>query len=300
MMVNLPTAGMALNRDSGPASESALHAVAKQFETLLAQQMLSSMRNVSFGDDGLGAHGGHYREMLDQQMAKALTQGKGLGVADQLVAQMRAAGLIQATPTAADKPDMTALQLPSRGSMAARRPVEAPTAPAAPVGNVGEGVAARISGFVERVMPYARAAAEALGVPVRAVVAHAALESGWGRHAPGDNFFGIKADARWNGAQAVRATQEFEGGRMVDARERFRSYEGASQAFDDYARFLQQNPRYREALARGEDGPAFLRGIAEAGYATDPDYADKLRRIHDSPHLDAALRSAGLGGEHRV
>lgn len=268
--------------------DAAIRAVAQEFETLLAQQMLQAMRNVSFGDDGSGAHAGTYRQMLDGQLARSLTQGRGLGLADQLVAQLRGAPA-QAGAVAADKTDMAT---PVRSSRPALRAPQAaatvPSGPVAPRNAVAEGPLARARSFVEQVLPYARSAAERLGVPVRAVIAHAALESGWGAHAPGDNFFGIKADASWRGARAALPTQEFEGGRMHGRVEPFRRYEGAAQAFDDYAAFLQRNPRYREALQQ-TDGPRFLNAVARAGYATDPAYADKLSRVYHSPLLDAAL-----------
>jgi peptidoglycan hydrolase FlgJ len=59
----------------------------------------------------------------------------------------------------------------------------------------------------------------------------------------------------------------------------FRSYGSIGEAFDDYARFLQSNPRYADALRQGADGAAFARGLQEAGYATDPAYAAKLLKL---------------------
>ena len=59
---------------------------------------------------------------------------------------------------------------------------------------------------------------------------------------------------------------------------------------------MQSNPRYREVLAAGQDATAYARGLQEAGYATDPDYADKLLRVMQSEpirNLDDSLKNSG-------
>ncbi len=66
----------------------------------------------------------------------------------------------------------------------------------------------------------------------------------------------------------------------------FRAYASAAESFADYARLIGGNPRYaaaREVLAQGgsaQDGSAqrFAAELQRAGYATDPQYADKLTR----------------------
>jgi len=65
-------------------------------------------------------------------------------------------------------------------------------------------------------------------------------------------------------------------------RDAFRAYEDPSQSFHDYADFLQSNPRYQQALSQADDAEAFTRSLQAAGYATDPQYADKILRIADS------------------
>ena len=140
--------------------------------------------------------------------------------------------------------------------------------------------------FLDNIAPWAREAADKLGVAPELVQAHAALESGWGqrpiRNAGGDsshNLFGIKAGAAWNGAVNESATTEYVAGAAISTRERFRSYPDAGAAFRDYARTLIENPRYKDALNVGSDAHAFARGLARGGYATDPAYAAKLARL---------------------
>ncbi len=133
--------------------------------------------------------------------------------------------------------------------------------------------------FLEAIRPHAEAAAARLGVAPELVAAHAALESGWGRHAPGNNMFGIKAGGSWQGAVQALATLEVEGGVAHSRNERFRGYGDMADSFDDYAGMLLDNPRYRRALNTGSDAQAFAHALQAGGYATDPAYADKLGRV---------------------
>lgn len=133
--------------------------------------------------------------------------------------------------------------------------------------------------FLQAIRPHAEAAAARLGVAPELVAAHAALESGWGRHAPGHNMFGIKAGASWQGAVQALATVEVEDGVAQVRNERFRGYGDLAGAFEDYTALLLDNPRYRRALHTGSDAQAFAQALQAGGYATDPAYADKLSRV---------------------
>ncbi|MBB6562538.1 flagellar protein FlgJ [Acidovorax soli] len=140
--------------------------------------------------------------------------------------------------------------------------------------------------FLASIAPWARQAAQTLGVSADLVSAHAALESGWGqqplRDAAGQNthnLFGLKAQGGWQGARAEALTTEYEDGTALKKTEAFRSYPDYASAFGDYARLLQGSPRYRAALNTGADAQAFAQGLARGGYATDPGYAAKLVRL---------------------
>lgn len=140
--------------------------------------------------------------------------------------------------------------------------------------------------FLDSIAPWARQAADRLGVAPELVQAHAALESGWGQRplrtadgASSHNLFGIKAGPGWQGATGDSTTTEYINGAALKTRERFRAYPDAASAFQDYARVLTDNPRYRAALNTGSDAQAFAQGLARGGYATDPGYAAKLARI---------------------
>lgn len=146
--------------------------------------------------------------------------------------------------------------------------------------------------FVRSIWPHARRTAAELGVSPRALVAQAALETGWGRRLVGGdgshNLFGIKASGGWKGERVSSATHEFVDGARQNQRAEFRGYRSVHESFDDYAR-LMRNDRYAGALAAGDDPDRFASALQKAGYATDPSYAAKISAIVDGPTLQRAL-----------
>ena len=149
--------------------------------------------------------------------------------------------------------------------------------------------------FVASIWSHAQDAARELGVDPRALVAQAALETGWGRRTiqrndggSANNLFGIKATG-WTGERATVTTHEYTTGVRHTERADFRAYASPAESFADYVRLLKQNPRYRQALEAGGDVRRFAGALQRAGYATDPRYADKLSAIANGPTLDRAL-----------
>jgi flagellar protein FlgJ len=147
------------------------------------------------------------------------------------------------------------------------------------------GLPANVRGFIDRMRPYAEAAARTMGVPAHLLLAQAGLETGWGRAQPrtdqgaaSHNLFGIKAGPGWTGAVAAASTTEYVAGALVRTVERFRSYGSYTEAFQDFARLITGNARYAGALTDPADPAAYARGLQKGGYATDPQYADKLLR----------------------
>jgi len=154
------------------------------------------------------------------------------------------------------------------------------------------------SHFVNDIWPHAQQASQALGVSAEIIVAQSALETGWGRYAmlfpdgrPSNNIFAIKAGQDWNGPVLTKSTLEFRDGVMQTEVAHFRAYESISNALTDYVQFIQSNSRYRNALEHRGDDAHFVRGLQQAGYATDPEYADKILNIVHSERFKATLAS---------
>lgn len=156
------------------------------------------------------------------------------------------------------------------------------------------------SDFFARMMPHAQRVSARTGLDPRLVLAQTALETGYGKSAPNNNYFGVKSHGKKGGSNLT--TQEFEGGKMVTKGQNFRGYADPGQSFDDYATFLETNPRYRGVLgAKGLE--AQIAAMGQSGYATDPNYASKLASIANMVDPSAqisvpqrAAPSAGLLG----
>lgn len=116
------------------------------------------------------------------------------------------------------------------------------------------------------------------------ILSQAYLESGAGKSilaSKYNNFFGVKADKSWNGKVVIMKTREVEKGVSKMKPQPFRHYDTAEQSFDDHAKFLMKNPRYgKSGLFNPNNSPAMqIDSIANAGYATDPNYAKVLKDI---------------------
>ncbi len=282
-----------------PNDTAVLREVASQFEALFVQTLLKEMREASLGDPIFGSSNEHktYTEMFDQQLAGDLASRQGFGIADALVRQL-------ARPeSSADgtNPVGGPLPLPPRSARLSSSlnapapiPATAEAEPARPQSGSDDVTWESPRDFVRDIWPEARRTGRRLGVPPEALIAQAALETGWGeRVIRGDdgansfNLFGVKAGTDWDGSSVNKRTLEFENGMPRQVRDRFRAYSGLSQAFDDYARVLETRPRYNAVTNSG--GAEFPRRLQEAGYATDPDYAAKIERVMRSETLRDAL-----------
>ena len=157
-------------------------------------------------------------------------------------------------------------------------------------------------GFIADIWPEAQAAASSLGVSPQLLIAQSALETGWGRHTmkfddgrSSYNLFGIKAGADWSGAALKRVSLEYRDGLLHNEVSRFRAYDSPASSLSDYVDFIRSNPRYQQALASAGDDRAYIRAIQDAGYATDPEYADKVIGILDGALLRQTLAAIDTG-----
>jgi len=129
--------------------------------------------------------------------------------------------------------------------------------------------------FIAQILPGAQACQRATGIPASFTIAQAALESGWGSRAPGNNLFGVKADKAWKGLTVDVPTHEVVKGQRIAITDKFRAYPSWAACVLDRAAFFKVNPRYA-ACFREKTGEGWARAAAAAGYATDPNYASSL------------------------
>lgn len=185
-------------------------------------------------------------------------------------------------------------------------------------------VAPNIAEFVREHMSAARAIERDTGLLAEFILCHSGLESGWGAHAPGFNFFGVKAGPSWKGPRQLRATWEASkdgklklqpgeelirtykpgetgnpfGDRAWAHRIRayFRAYSTALVSFGDYAKLLQRE-HYARSWALRTDFDKLAVQIIKDGYGTDPDYPDKLKRVRAGVReaMGLTARTGGSG-----
>jgi peptidoglycan hydrolase FlgJ len=278
--------GLAALKNS-PGTPAAIRAVSQQVEALFLQMMLKSMRDAgTAGGETDSNEMGMYQDMFDKQVALTLSKHQDLGIARLFERQLDP----KASPTA-----------PATGAL----PGEQGLTPRAGADGRSGGAsgaslttAEHAAQFVSQVLPTIRRAAQTLGVNPLGLLAQAALETGWGQRMPRTadgnpslNMFGIKAGEEWRGARAVADTVEFSAGVATQRRTAFRAYGSIEESADDFAHLLANSPRYREASAAGGDAQSYIQSIAKSGYATDPDYGNKLNQILNSSTLRTALNS---------
>jgi flagellar protein FlgJ len=275
---------------NAPATPQTIHAVAEQVEALFLQMMLKSMRDATPSDGELDSNEtSMYQDMFDKQIALTLSKRDDLGI-DRLFERqlgVKAAPAVPAAPLTLPKTEPAAAEAHG-GRTGANQASDSTT----------EQHAAQ---FVSAVLPTIRRAAQSLGVNPLGLLAQAALETGWGKRmartaegSPSLNIFGIKAGEGWNGARAVADTIEFNGGVATQRRTAFRAYGSIEESVNDFAALLSNSPRYRDAIAAGGNAQAYIQNIAKSGYATDPDYGNKLNQILNSSTLRAALGAPAI------
>lgn len=154
--------------------------------------------------------------------------------------------------------------------------------------------------FIQTLLPFAKQAEQTTGISAIAILAQAALESGWGKVAPGNMYFGIKDTDGVNGNEQLLTTTEYSRSATANfpniisvtpvirngqkwfkykIKDYFRKYDTPADCFIDHGNFFLQNKRYAKALLVKSDPYKFIDAIADAGYATAPGYADLLKSI---------------------
>jgi len=154
--------------------------------------------------------------------------------------------------------------------------------------------------FVKKYLPEAKKVEARTGFHYLIPLTQAALESGWGSRAVGNNFFGIKDTDGVNGNEQLITTTEYLPTATAKfpvilkvvqlgvkrfkytVKDYFRKYQSASPAFEDHVNFYLRNPRYKAALQYKNNPGRFFEEIAKAGYATAPDYAVQLKAVMQS------------------
>lgn len=280
--------------------QETLKQVAGQFESLFVGMMLKGMRQASLADGIFdSSQSDMYRDMSDQQLAMDLSARGGLGLQDVIIRQL--GGQLSdklgsnfetqtySMDTVPVRPALQAIENPAllQKIMHIKPSVDSSFAGSQPIIRFDSP-----ESFVQQLLPMAKQAGQRIGVAPEVILSQAALETGWGQHVinrndgrSSHNLFNIKADSRWQGDRTSTNTLEYKAGVAVKEQAQFRSYDSYQDSFNDYVDFLQTQPRYQDALKQTDNPEQFIDGLHKAGYATDPNYADKIKQIMNSSTL---------------
>ncbi|MBC7916733.1 MAG: flagellar assembly peptidoglycan hydrolase FlgJ [Rhodoferax sp.] len=258
-----------LKYSAGSSSPEAIKETAKQFESLFMRELIKSMREAGPKSGMFDSPGGDLAtDLLDQQLSVAMS-GQAGGLSDVIALQLtRQMGQGK---TDAPKAASAATSDSSAAVTKTPRKAYAPTAQQA--------------SFVRQHGQIASQIEKTSGIPAGIMLGQAGHETGWGKFeikhkngATSHNLFGIKAGANWTGKVAEVTTTEYVNGVAQKRVAKFRAYDSYADSFKDYARLINESPRYAKARAQTASVKDYAMGLQKAGYATDPEYASKLSR----------------------
>lgn len=149
---------------------------------------------------------------------------------------------------------------------------------------------AKVEHFIKKHMYLAIELNQNQGIPAAITLAVAGLESSWGASKlakDANNHFGIKVKPYWKGGQYCKQTLEYKDGKPMKVKDCFRRYAYVRESYWDFGVFLTTQDHYNWMLELSEDDLAgWANGMQKGGYATDPEYAQKLLRLIETYGLD--------------
>lgn len=152
--------------------------------------------------------------------------------------------------------------------------------------------------FITKFLPYALETERNTGISALFILAQSALETGWGKSVPGNMMFGVKSKESMPAEkrQLVQTTEilatdkakfpviisiekRSDGKYKYIVKDWFRKYDTPEESFTDHAKLFLTNKRYAKALEVKTDPYKFAEEVAKAGYATEPTYAERLKKV---------------------
>lgn len=268
---------------STPSMRSAEKAEIKNLVGVLWYDMLSSLNQTGMSADALGTGGGHFQSMFLWNIAENDFGGYDGQLMNAALRQV--GGTYEQASTS--KPVSSLEKSQFLNTNYEESPVfsEALLPPDAH-SILSPGIVSQAREFVKSIWPQISAAAKALGVPVVAVLAQTALETGWGASMPGHNLFGIKAVDGQNGA--MQPTHEVIDGILTPKVANFRIYGSPSESISDYVSLI--HTLYPKAVDQ-HSVAGYAQALQSGGYATDQNYALKIEQVAKSSIMSQVLQT---------
>ncbi|MDA7746086.1 flagellar assembly peptidoglycan hydrolase FlgJ [Psychromonas sp.] len=299
--------------------------VANQFESMFASMLIKSMRqaNEAFETDSPfnNQQTKFYTDMQDKQLAVDISRHGALGLADALVRQLDPTSVIRPSAIPQDqltmpnaKQEMLNLHT-EKSEQAFNKPDQLSASNQSALNDSALALSQHNTqneestdfsspeSFIQTLLPYAKQVAKSLGISPEVMIAQSALETGWGQkilkkpdQQSSFNLFNIKSHNNWQGESVNKNSLEVEDGVGVQRNSNFRVYQSLKESFKDYSDFIKNNKRYEQALEQGDNAGRYIEELQQAGYATDPQYADKIKQIMSSDNFQSVIAGDNNNG----
>ena len=302
--------------------------VAKQFEAIFLQMMLASMRKTVQVNEEFGNEKSMYYDLFDKQVAIEMSNRGGIGITKMMMSQLgvdesksnneksaELNSLVTAFTNNASLPKSSGVSTDVsklKEALSVKEVADVTfedvktnidkAVPAAEVEDVKTEL--NFNSPIEFIRQLWHSAGDMIaekGLDPRAIIAQAALETGWGKHVikksdgeSSHNMFGIKSNNGWSGDKVLANTLEYKDGVMARAKESFRSYDSLVDSVKDYVQFISDNARYKDAVANQNNPERYVQELQRAGYATDPNYADKIINIINGKEFKQFFDATGI------
>ncbi|HGF7430577.1 N-acetylmuramoyl-L-alanine amidase [Enterococcus faecium] len=145
--------------------------------------------------------------------------------------------------------------------------------------------------FIERLVPHAQELQDGYGVLPSIILGQAILESNWGKSTLAskyNNLFGIKAYG--DQKKVSLETKEFVNEEWITIQGDFKVYGSWEQSMDDHTQLFVQgvdwNPALYEKVITATNYQEAAQALQDAGYATDPGYAQKIIQVIETYQLN--------------
>jgi flagellar protein FlgJ len=267
--------------------------VAKQFESMLMQMVMKSMRdaNKAFASDLYGNDQmDFYQDIYDKQISLVVTNSSSS------IATMIEKNIDQQQGISESKTSSVQAYIPGSDVQPTKENKSTtPNLISSEKPNQTQNVVANEKhlltkdDFIKQIWPAAKQAAASLGSTPGILVAQAILETDWGKkivaynnQSSSNNLFNIKSTSETDKKTHPIETLEQKNGIVVKEKSSFKAYESFKESFMDYVNFIKNNTRYEQAIKKAANPKEYINALQHSGFATDGQYAEKVMSIFSS------------------
>lgn len=271
--------------------------VAKQFEALFLEMVVSSMRQANQAlkseEDEEDGSMSVYQDLFDKQLSQVMSQA-GTGLSSLFLTDLNhqknqtdthAFGFSQSDSNHFSGTSQT------QAISSNLKISDTPTRETQHVSNAVHDVSHSTKTFIQTLWQEANLAAKQIGMDPAVLLAQAGLETHWGEKilkrfngVSSNNLFNIKSNTPTQDSVRVQSLEQ-QGDALIKESAQFKTYQNTKDSFQDYIHLIKNHVRYQSALQVAAHPLQFLDALQQAGYATDTHYAEKIKSILLNPRF---------------